>query len=160
MSGLDFLIKKGVADPEMQFIMGWSYGGYMTGFAVSKTERFRAASMGAGISNLVSMATTTDIPEYLIAHMGDKEIWEDYEFYESHSAIYNVENIKTPTQVIHGENDLRVPFTQGQELYVALKRAGISTEMIVLPRSPHSPREPKLQMAVSPLILEWFEKYK
>ena len=100
-------------------VMGWSYGGYMTSFVVTRTERFKAASMGAGLPNLVSMTTTTDIPDYLVAHMG-AEFWEDYETYEKHSAIYRIDKVQTPTQVIHGANDLRVPFTQGQEFYVCL----------------------------------------
>jgi dipeptidyl aminopeptidase/acylaminoacyl peptidase len=158
MAGVDKVIDMGIADPERLAAMGWSYGGYMTSFLVTRTGRFKAASMGAGLPNLVSMVTTTDIPDYLAAHMGG-EFWEDYETYEKHSAIYRIANVTTPTQVIHGANDLRVPFTQGQEFYVALKRRGIDTEMIVYPRTPHGPREPKLLMDVSPRILNWFDKY-
>lgn len=149
MSGVDKVIADGMADEERLLAMGWSYGGYMTSFLVTKTDRFKAASMGAGLPNLISMTTTTDIPDYLVGHMG-KEFWDDYETYEKHSAMYRIKNVMTPTQVIHGANDLRVPFTQGQEFYVALKRRGVDTEMIVLPRTPHGPREPKLQMEVSP----------
>ena len=158
MSGVDKVIDMGVADPERLAVMGWSYGGYMTSFVVTRTDRFKAASMGAGLPNLVSMTTTTDIPDYLVAHMG-AEFWEDYETYEKHSAIYRINNVKTPTQVIHGSNDLRVPFTQGQEFYVALKRKGVSTEMVVYPRTPHGPREPKLLMDVSPRILAWLDQF-
>jgi dipeptidyl aminopeptidase/acylaminoacyl peptidase len=106
------------------------------------------------------MTTTTDIPDYLVAHLGGKEFWEDYEEYEKHSAIYHIANVTTPTQVIHGAEDLRVPFTQGQEFYNALKRKGVETEMIVYPRTPHGPTEPKFLMDVSPRILAWFEKWK
>ena len=158
MSGVDKVVADGMADEERLLAMGWSYGGYMTSFLVTKTNRFKAASMGAGLPNLISMTSTTDIPDYLVGHMG-KEFWEDYETYEKHSAIYHIKNVETPTQVIHGANDLRVPFTQGQEFYVALKRRGVDTEMIVLPRTPHGPREPKLQMEVSPRIMGWFEKF-
>ena len=158
MSGVDKVIDMGLADPERLAVMGWSYGGYMTSFVVTRTDRFKAASMGAGLPNLVSMTTTTDIPDYLVAHMG-AEFWEDYETYEKHSAIYRINNVKTPTQVIHGSNDLRVPFTQGQEFYVALKRKGVSTEMVVYPRTPHGPREPKLLMDVSPRILAWLDQF-
>jgi dipeptidyl aminopeptidase/acylaminoacyl peptidase len=73
--------------------------------------------------------------------------------------VYRIKEVITPTQVIHGENDLRVPFDQGREFYMSLKRKGIPTEMLVLPRTPHGPREPKLEMAVAPLIYKWFEKY-
>jgi dipeptidyl aminopeptidase/acylaminoacyl peptidase len=159
MAGVDAVIEKGVAHPDSLLLMGWSYGGYMTSFAVTRTDRFKAASMGAGLPNLVSMVTTTDIGEYLVAHMGGAEFWEDYEEYERHSAMYRIQNVTTPTQVIHGENDLRVPFTQGQEFYRALGRLGVPTEMIVLPRTPHGPREPKLQMEVSKVILSWFDRH-
>ena len=158
MSGVDKVIDMGVAHPDSLCLMGWSYGGYMTSFAVTKTERFKAASMGAGLPNLISMVTTTDIPNYLVAHMGD-EFWNDYETYEKHSAMYRIKNVTTPTQVIHGANDLRVPFTQGQEFYVALKRMGVPTEMVVYPRTPHGPREPKFLMDVSGRIMTWFEKH-
>lgn len=158
MSGVDKVIEMGVADEERMTVMGWSYGGYLTSFLVTRTDRFKAASMGAGLPNLISMTSTTDIPDYLVGHMGG-EFWDDYETYEKHSAMYHIKNVKTPTQVIHGENDLRVPFTQGQEFYVALKRRGVPTEMLVLPRTPHGPREPKLLMEVSPRILKWFEAH-
>jgi len=122
------------------------------------SARFKAASMGAGLPNLVSMVTTTDIPDYLVAHMGS-EFWDDYDTYERHSAIYRIANVTTPTQVIHGQNDDRVPLRQGQEFYVALQRRGIPTEMIVYPRTPHGPREPKFVMDVSERILSWFERH-
>jgi dipeptidyl aminopeptidase/acylaminoacyl peptidase len=130
----------------------------MTSFAVTRTDRFKAASMGAGLPNLISMVTTTDIQDYLVGHM-DSEFWDEYETYERHSAMYRIANVTTPTQVIHGENDLRVPFTQGQEFYRALGRRGIPTEMLILPRTPHGPREPKLLMEVTPRILGWFENH-
>ena len=158
MSGVDHVIDMGVAHADSLLLMGWSYGGYMTSFAVTRTDRFKAASMGAGLPNLISMVMTTDIPDYLAGHMGG-EFWDDYETYEKHSAMYRIANVTTPTQVIHGENDDRVPLRQGQEFYVALKRRGISTEMIILPRTPHGPREPKLLMGVSEHILKWFETH-
>ena len=158
MSGVDEVIDMGVAHPDSLLLMGWSYGGYMTSFAVTQTDRFRAASMGAGLPNLVSMVTTTDIGDYLVGHLGD-EYFNDYETYEKHSAIYQIKNVTTPTQVIHGALDLRVPFTQGQEFYNSLMRLGVDTEMIVYPRTPHGPREPKFLMDVSERIVTWFEKY-
>jgi dipeptidyl aminopeptidase/acylaminoacyl peptidase len=158
MAGVDHVIGMGVAHADSLLLMGWSYGGYMTSFAVTRTDRFKAASMGAGLPNLVSMVTTTDIPDYLAGHM-DGEFWNDYDTYEKHSAMYRIGNVKTPTQVIHGANDLRVPFTQGQEFYVALKRRGIDTEMVVYPRTPHGPREPKLLMDVTGRILTWFDRH-
>ncbi|RPA68554.1 S9 family peptidase [Cyclobacteriaceae bacterium YHN15] len=159
MTGVDHVLDMGIADSNNQFVMGWSYGGYMTSWIVTQTDRFNAASMGAGLPNLISMVTTTDIPDYIVVHAGGKEYWEDYEEYEKHSAIYYMKNVVTPTQVIHGANDLRVPLAQGQEFYNSLKRKGVDTEMIMYPRTPHGPTEPKFLMDVSPRILTWFEKY-
>ncbi len=101
MTGVDHVIDMGVGDPDRLLLMGWSYGGYMTSWAVTQTDRFKAASMGAGLPNLISMTTTTDIQDYLVGHMG-VEFWEDYERYERHSAMYHIANVVTPTQVIHG----------------------------------------------------------
>ena len=158
LAGVDEVIDMGVAHPDSLLLMGWSYGGYMTSFAVTQTDRFRAASMGAGLPNLVSMVTTTDIGDYLVGHMGG-EYFDDYETYEKHSAIYHIKNVTTPTQVIHGALDLRVPFTQGQEFYTSLVRLGVDTEFVVYPRTPHGPTEPKFLMDVSERILVWFNKY-
>ncbi len=162
MSGVDKVLDMGVADPDNLFEMGWSYGGYMTSFIVTRTDRFNAVSMGAGLPNLISMVNTTDIPNYLVAHMGGY-YWESEEMeeiYERHSAIYRISEISTPTQVIHGMQDVRVPTSQGQEFYWALQERGVPTELILYPRTPHGPREPKLIADVSNRILDWFMEYK
>lgn len=158
MAGVDRVIEMGVAHLDSLALMGWSYGGYMTSYAVTRTDRFQAASMGAGLPNLISMVGTTDIPDYLVAHMGG-EFWNNYDRYEKHSAIYRIKEVTTPTQVLHGAEDDRVPTRQGQEFYRALKRRGVPTEMVLYPRTPHGPREPKLLMDVTPRILAWFDEH-
>ncbi|WP_028566830.1 S9 family peptidase [Salisaeta longa] len=158
MAGADAVIEQGVAHPDSLALMGWSYGGYMTSFAITRTNRFKAASMGAGLPNLISMVGTTDIPQYLKAHMGGP-FWEDYATYEKHSALYRIDQAETPTQIIHGMEDDRVPTSQGIEMYRALKGVGVPTELILLPRTPHGPREPKLLMGVTPRILDWFDTH-
>ncbi len=159
MTGVDKVIEMGVADPNRLAEMGWSYGGYMTSWIVTQTDRFSAVSMGAGLSNLVSMVGTTDIPDYLLAHMGGPYWGGNMETYERHSAIYHVENTVTPTQIIHGTGDLRVPLGQAQEFYWALQELGVDSEMILLPRTGHGPTEPKLIAEVSNRIMNWFDKY-
>lgn len=159
MTGVDRVIEMGVADSDQLFEMGWSYGGYMTSWIVTQTDRFKAVSMGAGLSNLVSMVGTTDIPDYLLAHMGGPYWGENMETYERHSAVYFMDDVVTPTQIIHGDGDLRVPLGQGQEFYWALQELGVDTEMILLPRTGHGPTEPKLIAEVSNRILKWFDKY-
>ncbi|PKD43051.1 alpha/beta hydrolase family protein [Rhodohalobacter barkolensis] len=159
MTGVDKVIEMGVADPDRLAEMGWSYGGYMTSWIVSQTDRFKAVSMGAGLSNLVSMVGTTDIPGYLLGHMGGPYWNGNMETYERHSAVYYMDNVVTPTQIIHGSNDMRVPLGQGQEFYWALQEKGVDTEMILLPRTGHGPTEPKLISEVSTRILQWFDQY-
>ncbi|WP_176521579.1 S9 family peptidase [Longimonas halophila] len=158
MAGVDLMVERDVAHPDSLALMGWSYGGYMTSYAVTKTDRFKAASMGAGLPNLISMVGTTDIPDYLVGHMGG-EFWDNFETYERHSAIYRIDNVTTPTQVLHGAEDDRVPPSQGREFYRALKRLDVPTEMVLYPRTPHGPREPKLLMDVTPRILDWFDTH-
>ena len=160
MSGVDKVIDMGVADADQLVEMGWSYGGYMTSFIVTKTDRFKAVSMGAGLSNLISMTGTTDIPTYLRGHMGGNW-WEEglKEVYERHSAIYHMDQVNTPVQIIHGAEDDRVPPSQGKEFYRALKELDVPTEMIMYPRTPHGPREPKFTADVSERILTWFDMH-
>ena len=156
MSGVDKVIKMGIANPDRLAVMGWSYGGYLTSFIVTRTERFKAASVGGGMSNLISMQLTQDLPIYLEEHFGG-EPWDDYKIYEKHSPIYQVKKVKTPSQILHGEQDLRVPTSQGFEFFNALDRLGVPTEMVVYPRTSHIPREPKLLMDVSERVLKWFD---
>ncbi len=158
MTGVDHAIGMGVADPARLGVMGWSYGGYMTSMIITKTDRFKAASAGAPVTNLMSFNGTADIPSFIPDYF-EAEFWDDPAVYAKHSAMFNIKNAKTPTLIQHGENDIRVPISQGYELYVALKRRGVPTRMIVLPRQPHGIQEPRLQIATMQSNLDWFEKY-
>ena len=158
MTGVDKVIAMGVADPERLGVMGWSYGGYMTSTIITKTKRFKAASAGAPVTNLMSFTTTADIPGFIPDYFGG-QFWEAPDVYAKHSAMFNIKGVTTPTLIQHGEADLRVPISQGYELYNALKAQGVPTRMIVLPRQPHGPNEPKMQIAAMQSNLDWFEKY-
>lgn len=158
IAGLDRLINEGKADPDRQAIMGWSYGGYMSSFAITRTDRFKASMVGAGVTNLISMTGTSDIPSFLPDYF-EGEFWENYERYQRHSAIFNVENIRTPTLILHPEEDIRVPPSQGYELYHALDRMGVDTKMVTYPRQPHGIQEPKFIIDAAERQLEWLEKY-
>jgi len=157
MLGVDKVIEMGVAHPDSLVVCGWSYGGFMTSFMVTKTNRFKAASVGAGVTNLMSFVGTADIPSFLPDYFLG-EYWDRIETYMKHSAMFNVNKITTPTQILHGERDARVPLSQGQELYVALKRLGVKTEMIVYPRMPHGLQEPKFIVDAGNRMLQWFNK--
>ena len=158
MSGVDRVIEMGVADPERLGVMGWSYGGFMTSWIVTQTKRFKAASAGAPVTNLMSFNGTADIPAFIPDYFGG-QFWEALDLYQKHSPMFNVKGVTTPTMIQHGEADIRVPISQGYEFYNALKVQGVPTRMLVLPRQPHGPNEPKMQLAAMNANLEWFEKY-
>ncbi len=158
MAGVDRVIAMGVIDPNRLGVMGWSYGGYMTTTIVTKTKRFKAASAGAPVTNLMSFNGTADIPGFIPDYFGGQS-WEIPEVYVKHSAMFNVKGVTTPTMIQHGDADIRVPISQGYEFYNALKQQGVPTRMIVLPRQPHGPNEPKMQIAAMQANLDWFEKY-
>ena len=158
MTGVDRVIEMGVADPERLGVMGWSYGGFMTSWVVTQTARFKAASAGAPVTNLMSFNGTADIPAFIPDYFGG-QFWEAMDLYQKHSPIFNVKSVTTPTMIQHGEADVRVPISQGYEFYNALKVKGVATRMLVLPRQPHGPNEPKMQLITMKSNLEWFEKY-
>lgn len=158
MTGVDHVIQMGVADPDRLGIMGWSYGGFMTSWAVTQTQRFKAASVGAGVTNLVSFTGTADIPSFLPDYFGG-EFWDKPDAYRKHSPMFHVKGVKTPTLIQHGERDERVPLSQGLEFYNALKRQGCTTKMVVYPRTPHGIEEPRLLVDCMERNLDWFDRY-
>jgi dipeptidyl aminopeptidase/acylaminoacyl peptidase len=158
MTGVDSAIDKGIADPDRLGVMGWSYGGYMTSWTITQTKRFRAASVGAGVTNLMTFNGTADIPSFVPDYFGG-EFWDKLEVYQAHSAMFYVKGVTTPTLILHGEIDERVPLTQDEELYEALKHQGCMTKMVVYPRTHHGIEEPKLLLDCMNRNLEWFDKY-
>jgi dipeptidyl aminopeptidase/acylaminoacyl peptidase len=158
MKGVDALVERGIADPEQLAVSGWSYGGFMTSTIVTKTDRFKAAIVGAAVTNLASFTGTTDIPDFSRSYFR-KWPWEDATAYVEHSALFHAGNVKTPSLVVHGDKDDRVPISQGYEFYAALRARGVPTDLLVLPRQPHGPREPKLLRTCQEWILRWTEKY-
>jgi dipeptidyl aminopeptidase/acylaminoacyl peptidase len=158
MTGVDEVIRMGVADPERLGVMGWSYGGFMTSWIVTQTKRFKAASVGAGVTNLMSFIGTADIPSFIPDYFGEQP-WENLDIYRAHSAMFHMKGVVTPTLVQHGEADERVPISQGYEFYNALKVRNVPSRMIVLPRMPHGLNEPKMVLKAKQSNLEWFEKY-
>ncbi len=157
-TGVDKVIAMGVADPARLAIMGWSYGGFMTSWTITQTHRFKAAVIGAGVTNLWSFTGTADIPGFLPDYFGG-EPWEQFDNFQKHSPITFVKNVTTPTLLLHGEADVRVPTSQGYEYYHALKREGVTAKMVVYPRQPHGPQEPKFILDIMQRHLDWVDKY-
>ncbi|HWQ55096.1 MAG TPA: S9 family peptidase [Bryobacteraceae bacterium] len=158
VAGVDRLISDGVADPERMAVMGWSYGGYMTAWAITHTRRFKAAVVGAGPVNLWSMTGSTDVISFLPYYFSG-EVWDKLPEYLEHSPMYHVKGVTTPTLILHGEADLRVPVSQAYELYNTLKRQGTTTKLVVYPGMAHGPDEPAAQLDVMERHLEWVERY-
>ena len=158
MKGVDKVIEMGLADENRLGVMGWSYGGFMTSWIVTQTKRFKVASAGAPVTNLMSFNGTADIPAFVPDYFGGNQ-WDNPEIYVKHSAMFNIKGVTTPTMIQQGDADIRVPISQGYEFYNALKTQGVPTRMIVLPRQPHGPNEPKMQVAAMQSNLDWFDKY-
>ncbi|HJV91188.1 MAG TPA: S9 family peptidase [Holophagaceae bacterium] len=158
MAGVDHVIALGVADPERLGIAGWSYGGFMTSWTITQTRRFKAASVGAGVTNLMSFNGTSDIPSFIPDYFGG-DSWEQLERYRAHSALFQVKGVTTPTLIQHCEGDQRVPIGQGYELHNALTRQGVECRMQVVPRQAHGPTEPRALQRLAEANLEWFTRW-
>jgi dipeptidyl aminopeptidase/acylaminoacyl peptidase len=158
MAGVDYVVNMGVADANRMGIMGWSYGGYMTSWVITQTKRFKAASVGAGVTNLMSFTGTADIPGFVPDYFGG-EYWDVFDRWRTHSAMFNVKGVSTPTLIQHGEADVRVPISQGYEFYNALRRQNVPTKMVVYPRQPHGFIEPKMTKDTMERNLEWFDRW-
>jgi dipeptidyl aminopeptidase/acylaminoacyl peptidase len=157
-TGIDHLIAKGVADPDRLAQAGWSYGGYMTAWTLTQTNRFKAVMVGAGLTNMFSMYSTNDLQRTLEAYFG-AEPWNDLEIYNSRSAMSFIKQAKTPTLILHGAEDKRVPVGQAQELYMGLRKNGVPVELVFYPREPHGLQEPRHQMDKMRREYAWFSKY-
>lgn len=159
MDGVDRLIDQKIADPDHLGIGGWSYGGFMTSWAVTQTGRFRAAVVGAGVTDLFSFDGTTDItPSFLRNYFLDIP-FRRRSAYDNHSALTFIQNCKTPTLVLHGRADERVPVGQGWEFYEGLRMLGVPTEMAVYPREHHGFKERAHQIDLLKRILGWYDRH-
>jgi dipeptidyl aminopeptidase/acylaminoacyl peptidase len=158
ISGVDYLIAQGYVDKDRVGSMGWSEGGYISAFITTSSDRFKAVSVGAGISDWVTYYVNTDItpftPQYLHATP-----WDDPEIYRKTSPISYISTAKTPTLIQHGDKDKRVPTPNGYELRQALEDRGVPVKMVVYHGFGHPIDKPKQQRAVMEENLYWFGHY-
>ena len=159
MKGIDMLVARGIADPAKLALIGWSYGGYMTAWSITQTARFKAAMVGAGLTNLWSMYGTNDIPNVLIGYFGGQAGPERLPLYMERSAMTRIDKVVTPTLILHGGSDERVPIGQAQELFRGLKDRGKPTELVLYPREGHGITEYYHQKDRLTRIQEWITRY-
>ena len=159
MTGVDALVARGVADPDKLAHIGWSYGGYMTAWVITQTTRFKAAMVGAGLTNMWSMYGTNDIPSVLISYFGGIPNAKTLPLYLDRSAMSHIDKVTTPTLILHGAQDERVPVGQAQELFRGLKDRGKPTELVFYPREGHGISEYYHQKDRMQRIYDWVTKY-
>ena len=158
MTGIDFLIERGIADPDRLIVGGSSYGGYMTSWVITHTDRFKAACNVCGVINLVSFYAQTDIPSFMSLYFAGPPS-QSSELYRERSPISHVDRAQTPTLILHGEEDIRVPLPQSEEFYAGLKAVGVETVFVKYPREGHSIGEPRHQLDMLKRQLAWYNKY-
>jgi dipeptidyl aminopeptidase/acylaminoacyl peptidase len=158
MAGVDHVIGLGLADPDRLGVAGWSYGGFMTSWIITQTHRFKAACIGAPVTDPISFNGTSDIPGFIADYFG-AEFWDDPEPYARQSPMAHVKGVTTPSLIQHGADDVRVPLGQGRELFNALRRQGVPTEMVIYPRQGHGIGEPRLMLDVTRRATAWFERW-
>jgi dipeptidyl aminopeptidase/acylaminoacyl peptidase len=159
MSGVQAMVDKGWADPDRLGAFGWSYGGYMTMWIDTQTDRFKAISPGAGLPDLYSMYSQTDIHRYLTVFYNGKAPWDNYQEYWDHSPMKYIGNVKTPTMILHGQADTRVPIPQAEEFYRALYDRHVPVEYVTYPRENHGFVEPRHIQDRWQRYLVFFGKY-
>ena len=162
LSGIDYLIKAGMADPDRVGAMGWSQGGYISAYLTTHdSARFKAISVGAGISDWTTYYVNTDITQFT-RHYLKATPWDDPEIYAKTSPITYIKQAKTPTLIQHGATDQRVPPPNAFELYRGLQDVGVPSKLIVYKGFEgvgHGPSKPKSSRAVMQHNLDWFDTY-
>jgi dipeptidyl aminopeptidase/acylaminoacyl peptidase len=157
IAALDAVLARGETDSNRLGIGGWSYGGYMAEWAITQTNRFKAAVSGAGMFDLAAEFGTEAGPAGDEWYFGTP--WENPDRFAHSSPYMYIKNARTPTLILQGENDATDPLGQSTALYRALKRYGVESELVTYPREPHGPREEKHQLDIHTRILGWFDRY-
>ena len=158
MSGVDSLIAKGIADPNKLASMGWSEGGYISAFLTTHTDRFKAISVGAGISDWMTYYVNTDITPFTRQYLHATP-WDDPEIYAKTSPIATIKQAKTPTLIQQGSNDKRVPVPDSYELYRGLQDESVPSRLIFYTGFGHGVNKPKSRRALLQSNLDWFNHY-
>jgi dipeptidyl aminopeptidase/acylaminoacyl peptidase len=158
MTGVDYVIEKGYADPERLALRGWSYGGILGGWTITQTDRFKAASVGAMVSDWVSEYGPGFNHDVRLWYIGGTP-WENAEAWRQKSALTHVANVTTPTIIFHGIKDIMDTEPQSMMFFTALKDMGREVRYLRFPREPHGFREPRHQRTRDIEEIRWMQKY-
>ncbi len=158
LAGVDQVLKTAPVDPNRLGVAGWSYGGYMTMWTVTQTNRFKAAVAGAGIANYQSYYGENSIDQWMIPYFG-ASVYDDPQIYARSSPITFIKNVKTPTLTLVGERDGECPAPQSFEFWHALKNFGVPVELVVYPGEGHAFHQPDHRRDVLERTVEWFRQY-
>ena len=158
LAGVDEVLRTAPVDKERLGIVGWSYGGYMTMWAVTQTQRFKAAVAGAGIADWQSYYGQNRIDSWMLPFFG-ASVYEDPAVYAKSSPMTFIKNVKTPTLVLHGDRDSEVPTPQGYEFWHALKTLGVPTQLVIYENEGHAIRKSEHQHDIARRTAAWFDKY-
>ncbi|HEY4443498.1 MAG TPA: S9 family peptidase [Steroidobacteraceae bacterium] len=156
LAGIDHVIKTQPVDNDRVGLSGWSYGGYMTMWALTQTQRFRAGVVGAGLADWLSYYGENGIDEWMIPYFG-ASVYEDPAVYAKSSPINFVKNVRTPTLLVVGDSDVECPTPQSFEYWHALKEYKVKTELVVYPNEGHQFKDPAHAVDVMERMLAWFD---
>ena len=159
MTGVDYLINEGIADPDRMGVLGWSAGGHWSNWILTHTDRFKAISSGAGTMNWISMYAQSDVQRNRQFYIGDQFLYEDFERYWDQSPLQYISNAKTPTMIHVVKDDPRVPSPQSLELHMALKKLRVPTELFMYPGSTHGIPDPRNRLVKSVSEMAWMDYY-
>jgi dipeptidyl aminopeptidase/acylaminoacyl peptidase len=156
LAGVGHVVKTQPVDDDRVGLTGWSYGGYMTMWALTQTHRFRAGVVGAGLADWLSYYGENGIDEWMIPYFG-ASVYEDPAVYAKSSPINFVKNARTPTLLVVGDGDIECPTPQSFEYWHALKEYKVKTELVVYPNEGHQFKDPKHAVDVMERMLAWFD---
>ncbi|SHH91206.1 S9 family peptidase [Virgibacillus chiguensis] len=158
ISEVDKLVDEGIADKDRVGAMGWSNGGYIAAFCSTFSSRFKAISVGGGITNWRTHYVNTDMPYFIRMHLGNNP-WNDPEIYAKTSPMTYIKSACTPTLIQHGEKDARVPTPNAFEVYQGLKDMEVDTELVIFKGMAYSSDQPEMNVAIMKQNLMWFSHY-
>jgi dipeptidyl aminopeptidase/acylaminoacyl peptidase len=158
ISGVEALITEGWVDPEKMGAMGWSQGGYISAFITTYSDRFKAVSVGAGISNWMTYYVNTDVHPFTRQYL-QATPWDDSDIYTQTSPMTYIKQAQTPTLIQHGTQDTRVPLPNAYELYQGLRDVGVEVKLVTYPGMAHGPTRPRQRRQIMQDNYDWFNRF-